>query len=61
MYMYKDVIALRCSGNIYVVYFNLEQLLEEEKRKAQSVAELMKNPSKVILLQVRLILRFTYH
>lgn len=31
---------------------NSEQLLEEEKKKAQSMAELMKNPTKVVLLQV---------
>ena len=42
------------------IIINLEQLLEEEKRKAQSMAELMKNPSKVILLQVRLICTYMY-
>lgn len=36
------------------IFINIaEQLLEEEKKKAQSMSELMKNPTKVVLLQVR--------
>ena len=36
-----------------VLCIPLEQQLEQEKRKAQSLADIMKNPTKVVLLQVR--------
>lgn len=38
-------------GKIVNLAAEQEQLLEEEKKKAQSMAELMKNPTKVVLLQ----------